>query len=230
MRRILNHEQILEAHKLYINEKLSTIELSKIYNCSASVFQRGFKKNNLLIRDASHAKQKYFLNENVFDVINSEEKAYWLGFLYADGNVSKTNRVRLSLAKEDYEIVEKFSNFIFETNRIKNYKRPEHKETSQDLVYVDVCNKHISFKLKELGCPPKKTFLLKFPEWLDDQLYSHFIRGYFDGDGCLSHYKSKQKGRGILTKKFIIYEYNKSEFSILSTKEFLLSLQQLFLN
>lgn len=224
MKRILTTQQVIEAYSFYINQHISTFEIASMFNCTASTIQREFKKSGFPIRDASHAKQKYVINENIFDSIDSEEKAYWLGFLYADGNVSETNRVRLSLAEEDKEIVIKFSNFIFGQDRIKKYILPSHKY-GQNLLYVDVCNKHIANKLKELGCPPKKTFILKFPEWLNVNLTHHFIRGYFDGDGCISNYKEKYKKNNL-----IIAEYDRSSFSILSTKEFLESLSKIFIN
>ena len=37
----------------------------------------------------------------------------------------------------------------------------------------------------ELGVPADKSFKIRFPEWLNEELYRHFIRGYFDGDGCI---------------------------------------------
>ena len=58
-------------------------------------------------------RKKYYLKEDIFDNIDTEEKAYWLGFLYADGNVANNaSRIRLSLAENDLEILEKFSIFI----------------------------------------------------------------------------------------------------------------------
>lgn len=186
-----------------------------------------FKKANLAIKTASKAKQKYYINENIFDNIDTEEKAYWLGYLYADGNVSRTNRVRLSLAEQDYEILEKFSNFIFNQNRIKKYILPKNK-SGQNLVYVDVCNKHIANQLTNLGCPPNKTFILKFPEWLNNNLYNHFIRGYFDGDGCLSINICNNKSKGIKTKSIIVSQSLNANFDLLSTKEFVNKLQFIF--
>ena len=230
MKRILTDLQVIEAYEMYVKQKLTTYQLGNIFNCSASVFQKEFRKAGLVMRDTSHAKQKYPINEDIFDNIDTEEKAYWLGFLYADGNVCGSQyRVRLSLAKEDIEVVQKFSNFIFGQERIKNYIQPKNRQSSQNLVYVDVCNKHVALQLPKLGCPPKKTFIITFPEWLDEKLYNHFIRGYFDGDGCLSNYKEKQIGRGKLTKGLIISEYDKAHFSVLSTKEFLESLQAVFI-
>jgi hypothetical protein len=219
MKRILTDEQVAEAYKIYIVQRLPTRQIGKMFGCSDCVIQKEFTKAGLKVRDRSRAKQKYPINESIFDNIDSEEKAYWLGFLYADGNVSKTNRTRLSLAEQDKEIIEKFSIFIFGQIRAKYYKQPKGKK-GQNLFYVDVCNKHIATKLTELGCPPKKTFILTFPEWLDKSLYSHFIRGYFDGDGCLSNYKEARKNS--------IKPYHRSDVSILSTKEFLVSLQSVF--
>lgn len=228
MRKILTDAQITEVISLYFDQKLSATEIAKLFNCNRTTIERWIKKSNHQLRDNSHCKQKYPINENIFDIIDTEEKAYWLGFLYADGNVSKTNRTRLSLAKEDIEIVKKFSNFIFGQERVKIYERPENKISFQDLVYVDVCNKHIAQTLTKLGCPPKKTFILTFPSWLDENLWNHFIRGYFDGDGCLSNYKEKQRGRGKYTKDIFVSEHKRAHFSILSTKEFLTSVRSIF--
>lgn len=48
-----------------------------------------------------------------FEKIDNEEKAYWLGFLYADGNVSlKEDKIELSLAEKDLNHIKKFKNFI----------------------------------------------------------------------------------------------------------------------
>lgn len=227
MRRILTDKQIKSAYDEYAHNNVKIKYLSDKLGCSKSVLERWFKKLNLPIKSASDRKKIYSVNESILDIIDTEEKAYWIGFLYADGNVSKTNRVRLSVAKKDLEVVERFSYFIYGTNRVKTYKTPLNKK-GQDLVYVDVCNKHLSHRLIELGCPPKKTFILTFPNWIEQKLLHHFIRGYFDGDGCLSNYKTKQFGRAKINKHLIINEYDKSEFSILSTKEFLEELHNIF--
>lgn len=223
MKRKLTDSQIDDAYHLYLNERLSTYEIAKIYNCSNVCIQASFKLKKLKIRSRSECKQKYTINQHIFDIIDSEEKAYWLGFLYADGNVSKTNRIRLSLAEMDYEILEKFSYFIFNELRIKKYILPSSRK-GQNTIYVDVCNKHMANKLAELGCMSNKTFKLIFPKSLEINLVNHFARGYFDGDGCISIYKNKNMGRGILTKNLCISESTRASINILSTKEFLFSI------
>ena len=60
----------------------------------------------------------------------------------------------------------------------------------QDAISLDIYSKHMSDSLAKLGCIERKSLILEWPEWLEENLYSHFIRGYFDGDGSIS------KGRG----------------------------------
>jgi len=58
-------------------------------------------------KSVSQAQRKYSLNENYFDEIDTSNKAYILGFLYADGyNNRINNTVVLSLFKQDREILE----------------------------------------------------------------------------------------------------------------------------
>jgi len=53
------------------------------------------------------------MDENFFENIDTKEKAYWLGFLYADGYVSQSNnRLTLDLSKKDYQQLEKFCNAV----------------------------------------------------------------------------------------------------------------------
>ena len=59
---------------------------------------------------------KYYRNSNIFEKIDTEEKAYWLGFLYADGYVDpERGEIILGLAEKYKEHINKFINFL-ETN------------------------------------------------------------------------------------------------------------------
>lgn len=129
----------------------------------------------------------YMLDECVFDTIDTEEKAYWLGFLMADGyNHEDKNAVCLRLQAEDFEILEKFKTFLksnapiytfYRTTKVNQLKR-EYKE-------VRVNSVHLCKQLAKLGCIQGKTYTLKYPTSIPDNLMNHFIRGYFDGDGCI---------------------------------------------
>ena len=79
-----------------------------------------------------------------------------------------------------------------------------------------IVNKHLWFTLYKLGCVPNKSLILKFPKlsiFLNPKdLVKHFVRGYIDGDGCISYVKTNPKD--------INSNYSPS-VSILGTKDFL---------
>jgi DNA-binding transcriptional regulator WhiA len=135
----------------------------------------------------------------IFETIDTEEKAYWLGFLYADGSVgSSDNRIELGLAEKDLKQIEKFRDFIGIKNKI-SYR-------SQTKSYR-YCFKSIPCKadLIKQGCVPKKSLILKFPseEQVPKELIRHFIRGYFDGDGWFTNTESCFQVGIIGTEDFI---------------------------
>ncbi len=210
MQRIFTEQKIREIYQEYLKEKLSTITLAKKYECSPFTLQKWFKIYNLQIRNNSHAHQKIPINESYFESINTEKKAYFLGLLYADGNnLEKVGRVRIGLLATDQQILKELSKDIyFGQERIQRFPKSKH------LAYVVICNKKISQDLSKYGCVNKKTFLLKYPQ-IDQKLIKHFIRGYFDGDGCLSCTIQKRDN------------YKKFYFDLLSTYELLKRVQDL---
>jgi hypothetical protein len=135
-------------------------------------------------------KRKYPINEQFFDEIDSEEKAYFLGMLYADGtNSIKKTEVSLRLQEEDYEILLKLNDLLQPTKPI----RPIIRDKRRKILFRMVMNsKKVSYRLNELGVVPNKTFKLAYPTWLNEKLENHFIRGYFDGDGCVTFNKCNE--------------------------------------
>jgi len=125
-------------------------------------------------------RKKY--NENYFEKIDTEEKAYFLGFICADGciiNNPKINRYKLilTLHVKDKHILEKFILNI-------NGKMGVWKHGQRKMAQVSFSGKKIINDLSKLGVIPNKTFNIKYP-LIDEKLERHFLRGYFDGDGCI---------------------------------------------
>jgi hypothetical protein len=125
--------------------------------------------------------RKNNFDQSYFDVIDTEDKAYFLGLLFADGNVyMKRNRVQITLANEDSYILDKFSQCI--NSSAKLYLDRE--------IYSKLIldSKPLCQYLIILGCIERKSLTLKFPseEQVPKHLLHHFIRGYFDGDGHIS--------------------------------------------
>lgn len=172
----------------------------------------------------SKACKKYTLNEHIFDIIDTEEKAYWLGFLMADG-YNHENRccVALRLSKEDREILEKYKKFLETNAPIYTFTRvTKVNKLTKQYCEVNVCSPYFSEQLSKIGCVQGKTYTLEFPN-IPEYLYSHFIRGYFDGDGCLSikDRLDRKKKNG----KNMIYQ-----FTIVGRESVLLKIQDILVN
>src|SRR5258706_2989612 len=122
--------------------------------------------------------RKYPINESFFEKIDSEEKAYFLGLLFADGtNSIKKTEVKLALGEIDKHILSRLNNFFQPTKPLYFQKS---KLGRQNLYKLIINSKKISYRLNDLGIVPNKTHKLIFPKYLDNNLLKHFIRGYFD--------------------------------------------------
>lgn len=132
-------------------------------------------------------KLDYSLNEHYFDNIDCDEKAYWLGFLFADGAISN-NTIHFGQSKDRVNSVISFKKAIKLTKDIQ-ITQPKVGNTFYSCQFV---SKHMANKLKEYGCVPKKSLLISFNPNIVPSIYMNsFIRGYFDGDGCIWEGKRK---------------------------------------
>ena len=123
-------------------------------------------------------------NKDYFFKIDSPTKAYWLGFLYADGYTTKDDRWGLELKFDDKEHIKNLLIEIEYSGLLKERNRNGIKSCS-----FLIKNKIMTDSLIRLGVVPNKTSVLKFPttDILNKKYYSDFIRGFFDGDGCISY-------------------------------------------
>lgn len=164
------------------NSGMSSIEIAKQYNCNKSTICRLLKKNNIPIRDKNMYK-KYSFNEHFLDIINTEEKAYFLGLMYSDGyNIKNKNEFGISLSGEDSYMIERIRD-ILNANKPIFQRYPKN---GQSVFELRLSSEYFSNKLTELGCCPNKSLKLKFPDMIPVYLLRHFIRGYFDGDGSVT--------------------------------------------
>lgn len=144
--------------------------------------------------------RKYTLNEKFFDIIDTEEKAYILGFIFADGNVSdiyKDNhyRLRITLKHEDENVLIKMKSSLEFTGKIhlRELKSNQRNTSRYMISELSISNKYLITRLINLGVVPSKTFVIKYPE-LPNHLHKHFIRGFFDGDGSIYLRKDRKNG------------------------------------
>lgn len=201
-------ESIIDLY--YQNEPYKDIAIK--LNVSGRAIPRVLKESGINTK----LKNRYTLNENYFEDIDTEDKAYWLGFIYADGYVGNSyfNNLVILLSKIDKNHLEKFKLAIDYTGSIRNAGKGGF-ENSQDRYAINFTSKKMTSDLRKLGLYPGKSLTMtKMPE-LKEDLIRHFIRGYFDGDGSIytsrttSYFKDKK------------YQYQKIEVSIIGTELFL---------
>lgn len=174
-----------------INKNLTLKEIAIKINVSYNTILRYCKKYSLTSNTGSKGAKKYNIDENYFEEIDTEEKAYWLGFIAADGNLHASvknkpiNRIQINLKKDDKNHLEKFQRAI-KSNYILNEKVVNNSSVVQlKINCTKMCNDLIAKNIT-----PKKSLIVTMPE-LPQHLVRHYIRGYFDGDGNIKNFYDK---------------------------------------
>lgn len=171
---------------LYQNKNMSTVKIGKKYGCSHKKIAKVLEAYNIPRTGVS--RRKYRINENFFDKIDNQDKAYILGFLYADGcNYKPKQTVSMSLQEEDFDILEKIRVCMGNEHPLEyiDYSnKHDFGYTYKNQYRMLIFSKHMCDSLDNIGMTPNKSLTLEFPR-IDKELYRHFIRGYFDGDGSV---------------------------------------------
>lgn len=172
------------------NSTHSTVTIAEKFGTNPQMIRNVLRKNRVTILSLSELGMlKYPRNSNYFEKIDTPAKAYWLGFLYADGYIGKgkDKRVRITLKKDDEQHLNKFLQAIEATNTLVKYSQKKDGEKVFEQAYCCLRDSKLVEDLNNAGCTNCKSYTLTFPnsDILPEHLQSHFIRGYFDGDGSL---------------------------------------------
>lgn len=144
-------------------------------------------------RPGTGFKRKYHFDENFFNKIDSESKAYFLGLLYADGYVYNNkgcHNLYLQLKTDDECIIYKFAEELKTEAPVVRLARGQSRITVSSVKLIDDLCKN--------GCTQNKSFSIKFPD-IENSLTRHFLRGFFDGDGSIYVYPNKKKAQVSFT-------------------------------
>lgn len=177
---IKNEKEILEYCRK--NTKFTTKYLVDTFG-NNSIDTRYFLRNNNIKYNKSNNSKAYVSDFNFFETIDTEEKAYWLGFILADGYLNNQGVVGIELSIEDEMHLHKFKNSIKSEAPVKIYNKNSTfgKQTN---CRFQITNETLYFSLLDLGITRNKTNDGKIPN-VDSNLLRHLVRGYFDGNGCI---------------------------------------------
>jgi hypothetical protein len=185
---------------ILLSENKSQKEIAEFFNVSTSTIGSLLRKNNIKTKRSRLNESKLKFNINYFDIIDSGEKAYWLGFISADGCL-KSNKVRL--VSKDEEVIVKFKNAIESEHKItRSITTDKRSGKKHELFIISITNNIFTKKLEKfINIDKSDNFNL--PK-IDNNLYTFFLAGLFDGDGSFSIYGDNK---------------NRIRVSLISTKE-----------
>ena len=197
----LSKEQIKLVIEKY-KDNWTQKAIGELIGVSRSVIKRVLLENGIDLRATT---KKYSSDDDIFEIIDTAEKAYWLGFIAADGcNYTRKHNASLviNIHQKDREHLIKFQEFMNTTAIIQDYIAFEGYSNQTPMSKIVINSKKLSQDLSDKGIVPNKSLVLKPPK-ISVEFYKPYILGYFDGDGSIG--KSSQ--------------YNNYLFSIQGTRE-----------
>lgn len=226
------YEKIInsDSYKSYLKGEIKFHDLSSNLNIEYDKLRYVFSKFKIKTRET-------FLQEtiqhNYFDIIDSESKAYLLGFFYADGSITKNYHISLSLTEEDIEIINLFKKEIcpeYKITFIRSYTNKKTGYVSKPMASITFKSKHMCETLFNYGIYNRKTYndLISL-DFIPQDMLIHFIRGYWDGDGCscITQVTKKHITKDGVLKKYSYLNYN---WNIISFTDKHLLILKKFLN
>lgn len=198
----INQEETILVKGLYLSG-LNQKDIAKKYGVTSSCIQQILSKMGVKGRVGAPRQTQF--DENFFESIDTEEKAYWLGFIFADGSMNhKTYSLEIELSHIDKTHLEKLSSCL-------KYNKDIELTRKGRACRIRIHSKKMALDLERLGVVKNKTSRLIEPD-IKDVLRKHFWRGVFDGDGwfCVRTKKIWKKDRLTVGYSSMSGEFTKS--------------------
>lgn len=201
-------EDELSFIQLYLNNSTSSYkELLQIYNGKSKPPERRalYHWLNILGKEKTEGKNiKYHYDRKKFQTIQTEEDAYWLGFITADGCIVDNKWLQIQLAEKDENHLLKFCYYMGlnkkESTEIIKHGFGGAYTKDNPTCNIKICSIEIINNLKNKGIEPKKSGKEKPYLCSSVELEKAYVRGLVDGDGYL---RSTEYGFGIVGSKDI---------------------------
>lgn len=197
---MLSNERKLKIKECY-EENKNMAKVAKIMKCSESTVSHILKEFGITQLSMSEVKRQYLIDENYFNIINTQNKAYSLGFIFADGSVNKNGSgFAISIQERDKELLDKLNHEFGGDRKLSFIEYNKKNHNWQNQYCLAITNQKMNQDLIKHGAVPNKSLSLEFPNDISNDLIRHFVRGYFDGDGSLA--KNEDRCTIISTENF----------------------------
>lgn len=178
-----NHKE--EIINMYVNDKQSAEKIGQLYGCYGTTIVTHLQLWEIPIRNNAESRYNGVHNVNIhyFDLIDNEHKAYWLGYIFADGCISKKKNLVFGCHIQDIDILEKLK-----LDFSCDYPIRKNKDGNP---VMTISSQYMGQKLFDMGFTHNKSYEVDFEKiltYIPKNLMHHFIRGMFDGDGSIRYY------------------------------------------
>lgn len=189
--RIFTDQEEQEIAKIY-KSGISTRAIARIYGLSGkTVVIAALKRTGTKQRSPAERNRKHYIDPHTFDVIDTQEKAYWWGFIYADGYVGRERSLAVTLKRSDINHLIELKTFLKAEHPVKRcIQKTNGKGYPTAQFYAT--DQHLGKRLVELGITVRRKEFFKVKHNLPSELAQHWIRGVFDGDGHVSTIGSRR--------------------------------------
>ncbi|MFH1668151.1 MAG: MerR family transcriptional regulator [Candidatus Komeilibacteria bacterium] len=157
-------------------------EIARQLGVNSDTIRYWLQQHNIPIREFIGGRPRiYSVNDNFLDNIDTEEKAYFLGFFSGDGYVNLADKsFAFILSAKDIR-------HLYNLRSILSSNNPIHTHIDKGFLMcsISIHSALLVQRLVELGFDNDKSFTAKPIESLDDTLASHYWRGNMDADGSI---------------------------------------------
>ena len=176
-----HEDAIVEAYLVGASAKQAAAQFGYNHVTGLNVL----KRRGIKTRSLSEAQRRYAVDESFFDYIDTPDKAYWLGFLTADGLIGD-HFVRINVQVRDVDHLHKFTASLRSEQPVtfRDNVSSNGVVTKQSVIIIN--SLRLVRALNRLGLTPNKTFTVRPCEAVPEELLTDYWRGVFDGDGSIS--------------------------------------------
>lgn len=183
------------CHKKFHLKKYQK-DKNKTHCCSKKCMGK-YRKKTYQGTNNPHRKYKY--DENFFEIIDNDEKAWLLGWYASDGSVAKDGIATISIHNKDIDV-------LWAMQKILKTNIPIKKRKNSNMVSISLNSKKIVEDIRKhlkigKGKKPLQLGELEIPQ----ELINHFVRGVFEGDGHITYNGQPRCGISAKSEKFLSY-------------------------
>lgn len=209
--KLVSRDIIKDAAKYYSENEISVIDCAKKFKIGKNTLSAYLKENNLIKNNKNYQKDITY-DKNFFDSIDTEEKAYWLGFIMADGNVrtdknNNPSQMTIEINKKDIEILNAFKKSIKSNHIIRERSRTTCTGKISEFCSITISSQYLAKQLVNCGVVPNKTYIGFINEEIfndNEDLIFHYLRGYSDGDGTINKRKGNYVFKLVIKSRSIL--------------------------